>query len=101
MPKRIIQPTKSAIMLKEYLDVIMSKSKKRQIVTRYDIYRRAGNESQTDKMIKFLTDKGLIIEEKNGFLLTKLGEDLRNTMEKRELLTILTRDLTGSRLRHR
>jgi len=58
--KRSPPPSKAAERIKEYLDIINDMQSKRGAALRYDIYRRAGSESQTDRVIKYLKENGLI-----------------------------------------
>ena len=100
MPRRRPPPTKSADRVKEYLDIIDSKQTQSGRAKRYDIYRRAGSEAQTDRMIKYLKDTGIIEgNDEIGYKKTKLGEDLHHILKRRELTGILTQDFRGSRLR--
>lgn len=101
MPRRRMPPpTRSADMVKEYLDIINSKQAQYGKAQRYDIYRRAGSEAQTDRIIKYLKNTGLIEGNKeDGYRKTKKGEEMHSILKKRELVGILTRDLRGSRIR--
>ncbi|MDH5390018.1 MAG: hypothetical protein OEX10_02565 [Candidatus Bathyarchaeota archaeon] len=95
-------PTKSADRLKEYLELISSKQEESGKAKRFDIYRRAGSEAQTDRTVNYLLEVGLIIgNDQEGYVLTRNGEDMLNILRKRELVGILTRDLTGKRIRRR
>lgn len=98
--RRVPPPTRSADTLKEYLDIINSKQAERGRAKRYDIYRRAGSEAQTDRMIKYLKETALIEgNDKDGYRKTGKGEEMHKILKKRELVGILTRDLRGKRIR--
>ena len=93
-------PTRSADMLKEYLDIINSKQVKHGRAKRYDIYRRAGSGEHTDRMIKRLKEWGFIEGNKrDGYRKTQKGEEMHEMLKKRELVGILTRYLRGDRIR--
>ena len=100
MPRRRAPPpTKSADMVKDYLDLINAKQAKRGRALRYDIFRRAGSGPQTDRMIKRLKGWGFIEgNDKDGYRKTKRGEEMHKMLQQRELIGILTRDLTGPRI---
>ena len=67
-------PTKSADRIKDYLEIIDSKEIESGKAKRYDIYRRAGSEAQTDRDIKYLLETGLIVgNKKEGYIKTKKG----------------------------
>jgi predicted transcriptional regulator len=69
------------------------------VAKRYDIYRRAGNESQTDRVIKYLEENGLMEgDDDSGYRLTKKGEDLHGVLKRRDLLSLLTRDLSRDKM---
>ena len=98
--RRTLAPTKSADMIKEYLDIINSKQDQQGKAKRYDIYRRAGSEAQTDRIIKYLKANVLIEgNDQDGYRKTKRGEDLHEILKKRELVGILTQDLKSDRIR--
>jgi predicted transcriptional regulator len=87
-------------MLREYLDIIDAKQREGSRAKRYDIYRRAGNETQTDRIIKYLLQNGLAGgNDKDGYIKTEKGEDLHRLLRRNDLVGILTRDLSGKRLR--
>ena len=65
MPKKSAPPpSRAAERLKEYLDIIESAEKQKGKALWYDIYRRAGNQYQTDHTIAYLEQNGLIRETK-------------------------------------
>ena len=100
MPRTPPPPTDSAEMLREYLSIIDTKQKQGGRAKRFDIYRRAGSEPQTDRIIKYLLNNRLIEGNKDeGYVKTKRGEDMYEILKKRELVGMLTRDLQGNRLR--
>jgi predicted transcriptional regulator len=93
-------PTKSAEMIRQYLEIIDSKQRQGGRAKRFDIYRRAGNEAQTDKIIKYLMENGLIHgNDEDGYCKTEKGEGLHEILKKRDLVGILTRDFHGKTLR--
>ncbi len=59
-PRITPSPSKAAKRLKEYLDIFDVGYAKRGKTLRYDIYRRAGTQWQTDRMIEYLEKNGLI-----------------------------------------
>ena len=92
-------PTKSADRIKDYLEIINGKEIESGKAKRYDIYRRAGSEVQTDRDIKYLLETGLIAGTKEeGYMKTKKGNDMLSILKKRELVGILTRELSGKRI---
>jgi len=92
-------PTKSADRIKDYLEIIEGKEIESEKAKRYDIYRRAGSEAQTDRDIKYLLETGLIAgNKKDGYVKTKKGNDMLSILKKRELVGILTRELSGKRI---
>ena len=92
-------PTKSADRIKDYLEIIDDKEIESGKAKRYDIYRRAGSEAQTDRDIKYLLETGLIAGTKEeGYMKTKKGNDMLSILKKRELVGILTRELSGKRI---
>ena len=97
--KRKPSPTKSADRIKEYLEIIDKKEIDREKAKRYDIYRRAGSEAQTDRVIKYLLETGLILgSDEEGYIKTSKGNDLVSILKKRELVGILTRELSGKKI---
>ena len=100
MPRaRTPSPSRAAERLREYLDIIESKQIENGKALRYDIYRRAGNQYQTDSVIKYLKENNLIKgNKKEGYLLTKKGEVWHEILKKhRDLVGVLTRELSGTR----
>ena len=98
-PRRKPPPTKNAERIKDYLEIIDSKELESGKAKRYDIYRRAGSEAQTDRVIKYLLENGLITgNDKEYYMKTKNGNTLLSILRNHELTGILTRDLSGSRM---
>jgi len=100
MPRsRTPSPSRAAERLREYLDIIALKQIERGKTLRYDIYRRAGNQYQTDSVIKYLTENRLIQgNKKEGYSLTKKGQAWHDILKKhRDLVGVLTRELSGTR----
>jgi predicted transcriptional regulator len=100
MPRtRTPPPSRAAERLREYLDIIALKQIERGKALRYDIYRRAGNQYQTDSVIKYLMENRLIMGNKNeGYQLTKKGQVWHEILKKhRDLVGVLTRELSGTR----
>lgn len=92
-------PSRAAERLKEYLDIVNSAQAQKGKAVWYDIYRRAGNQTQTDHTIKFLQDNGLIIGSKEeGYALTEKGSVWRDILRKhQDFVGVLTRELSGER----
>jgi Mn-dependent DtxR family transcriptional regulator len=92
-------PSKAAERLKEYLDIFDSAEEKRGRTLRYDIYRRAGNQWQTDRMIGYLEENGLIEGNKEeGYRKTEKGETWHDILKRHsDLVGVLTRELSGDR----
>jgi len=100
MPRaRTPSPSRAAERLRESLDIIELKQIERGKALRYDIYRRAGNQYQTDSVIKYLKENRLIIgNKKEGYQLTKKGQVWHEILKKhRDLVGVLTRELSGTR----
>jgi len=99
-PRIAPSPSRAAERLKEYLDIFDStKAKERGKTLWYDIYRRAGNQWQTEQMIKYLEENGLIQGEKSeGYQKTEKGEIWHDILKKHsDLVGVLTRELSGDR----
>jgi Mn-dependent DtxR family transcriptional regulator len=92
-------PSKSAERFKEYLEIIKKAQEKQGFARRQDIYRRAGNEAQTDREIRRLRNHYLIEGDNHiGYRLTKKGEIWLGVLIKhRELVGLLTKELSGDR----
>jgi Mn-dependent DtxR family transcriptional regulator len=98
-PRLAPPPSRAAERLKEYLDIIDSAQAKRGKTLRYDIYRRAGTQWNTDRVINYLEDNGLITGDKQeGYQKTEKGEAWHNILKKHsDLVGVLTRELSGDR----
>ncbi len=98
-PRTRPAPSKAAERLKEYLDIFDATHEKRGKTLRHDIYRRAGTQWQTDRMIEYLKEKGLINGDKeNGYHKTEKGETWHNILKKHsDLVGVLTKELSGDR----
>ncbi len=92
-------PSKAAERLKEYLDIFDEAEERRGRTLRYDIYRRAGNQWQTDRMIDYLKENGLIEGSKEeGYRKTEKGEVWHSILKRHsDLVGVLTRELSGDR----
>jgi len=101
-PRRRPSPSRAAEMLKEYLDILDVADAKRGKTLKYDIYRRAGTQWQTDRMIEYLKENGLITEANTkGYHKTQKGEIWHDILKKhRDLVGVLTRELSGDRRKH-
>jgi Mn-dependent DtxR family transcriptional regulator len=101
MLRRKPPPSRAAERLKAYLDMIDSTQAKRGKTLRYDFYRRAGNQAQTDKIIGYLEENGLIEGNKtDGYRKTKKGETWHEILKRHsDLVGVLTRELSGDRRR--
>ena len=97
-----VYPSEAAERLKEYLDIFDATMAKRGKTLRYDIYRRAGTQWQTDKVIKYLEENGLIKGDKaQGYHKTEKGETWHEILKKHsDLVGVLTRELSGDRRKH-
>jgi Mn-dependent DtxR family transcriptional regulator len=102
-PRKVPAPSRAAERLKEYLDIFDVAQAKRGKTLRYDIYRRAGNQWQTDRMIEYLEETGLITGDKTqGYHKTEKGEMWHDILKKhRGLVGVLTRELSGDRRKRR
>ena len=100
-PRIAPPPSRAAERLKEYLDIFDSARAKRGKTLRYDIYRRAGNQWQTDRVISYLEENGLIMGDKEeGYQKTEKGEMWHDILKKHsDLVGVLTRELSGDRRR--
>jgi len=100
-PRKNPSPSKSAERLKEYLDIFDLGYAKRGKTLWYDIYRRAGTQWQTDRMIEYLEKNGLIKGDKTeGYHKTKKGDIWHSILKKHsDLVGVLTKELSGDRLK--
>jgi len=98
-PRITPSPSRAAERLKEYLDLFDAAHAKRGKTIRHDIYRRAGNQWQTDRMIEYLKENGLIRGDKTqGYHKTEKGEIWHNILKKHsDLVGVLTKELSGDR----
>jgi Mn-dependent DtxR family transcriptional regulator len=92
-------PSKAAERLREYLDIISTAQEQRGKALWYDVYRRAGNQYQTDSTIAFLLENGLLSGNKEeGYLLTEKGRAWHDILKKhRDLVSVPIRELSGAR----
>lgn len=98
-PRTTPSPSRAAERLKEYLDIFDKAHAKRGKTLRYDIYRRAGTQWQTDRMINYLEENGLIKGDKTkGYHKTEKGEIWHHILKRHsDLVGVLTKELSGSR----
>ena len=101
MRRRRVPPlTRSAEEVKDYLDIINSKQVECGKAKRYDIYRRAGSQAQTDRIIKRLMEWGVIEgNDQEGYRKTETGEVMHEMLCKHaDLVGVFTRQLKGRRI---
>jgi len=98
-PRITPAPSRAAARLKEYLDIFDAAHAKRGKTLRYDIYRRAGTQWQTDRMIEYLEENGLIKGDKTkGYCKTEKGQTWHDILNKHsDLVGVLTTELSGDR----
>jgi Mn-dependent DtxR family transcriptional regulator len=98
-PRITPSPSRAAERLKEYLDIFDVAHAKRGKTLRHDIYRRAGTQWQTDRMIDYLEENGLIKGDKTkGYQKTEKGEIWHDILKKHsDLIGVLTKELSGDR----
>ncbi len=100
MPKNVSPPpSRAAQRLKEYLDIIKAAETQKGKAFWYDVYRRAGNQYQTDHTIAYLQGHKLISGNKeDGYLLTEKGRVWHDILKKhQDFIGVLTRELSGDR----
>jgi Mn-dependent DtxR family transcriptional regulator len=92
-------PSRAAERLKEYLEIIKTSQAQKGKAVWYDIYRRAGNQCQTNHTIEYLQNNGLILGDKEeGYTLTEKGQVWYDILRKhQDLIGVLTRELSGER----
>ncbi len=92
-------PSRAAERLREYLEILATAQEQRGKILWYDVYRRAGNQYQTDQVILYLAENGLVTGTKeDGYQLTKKGETWREILGKHsDLVGVLTKELSGDR----
>lgn len=102
-PRIAPSPSKAAERLKEYLDIFDVADAKRGKTLKYDIYRRAGTQWQTDRMIDYLKENGLIEGDKTkGYHKTEKGKMWHDILKRhRDLVGVLTTELSGYRRKRR
>jgi Mn-dependent DtxR family transcriptional regulator len=102
-PRIAPSPSKAAERLKEYLDIFDVADAKRGKTLKYDIYRRAGTQWQTDRMIDYLKENGLIEGDKTmGYHKTEKGQMWHDILKRhRDLVGVLTTELSGYRRKRR
>ena len=100
-PRIAPPPSRAAERLLEYLKIFKSTQSSRGKTLWYDIYRRAGNQYQTDQVIEYLTLNSLVTGDKEeGYKLTGKGETWYEILSKHaDLVGVLTRELSGDRRR--
>ncbi len=100
-PRIAPPPSRAAERLLEYLDIFKSNQASRGKTLWYDVYRRAGNQYQTDQVLEYLTLNDLILGGKEeGYTLTEKGEAWREILRRHaDLVGVLTRELSGDRRR--
>jgi Mn-dependent DtxR family transcriptional regulator len=92
-------PSRAAERLKEYLDIVNTAQAQKGKAVWYDIYRRAGNQYQTNHTIEYLHNNGLILGNKDeGYTLTEKGQVWYDILRKhQDFIGVLTRELSGER----
>jgi Mn-dependent DtxR family transcriptional regulator len=92
-------PSRAAERLKEYLDIVKTAQTQKGKAVWYDIYRRAGNQYQTNQTIEYLQNNGLISGNKEeGYTLTEKGQVWYDILRKhQDFIGVLTRELSGER----
>ena len=99
MPRPNPPPSRAAERLKEYLEIVKAKQAEKGKAVWYDIYRRAGNQYQTNHTIEYLQNNGLISGDKEeGYVLTEKGQVWYDILRKhQDFIGVLTRELSGER----
>jgi hypothetical protein len=94
-------PSKSAERVKRYLDIVESMEKTRGRARRYDIYKEAMNEPQTNRMIRFFLESRWITgDDDEGYVRTEEGIIAHELLKKhRNVVGVFTRQLSGDRIR--
>jgi Mn-dependent DtxR family transcriptional regulator len=94
-------PSRSAQRVIEYLDIVKSAQAKQGMAKRYDFVKRAMNEAQAGRMIKYLKESDFIKgNDDDGYIMTKNGEIWYEILKKhRDLVGLLTTELSGDRIR--
>ena len=97
--RRAPPPSRAAERLKEYLDIFDYSQEQRGRTLWYDIYRRAGNQYQTDSVLGYLKENRLIEgNKKDGYQKTEKGKAWHSILKKHsDLIGVLTRELSGKR----
>jgi Mn-dependent DtxR family transcriptional regulator len=92
-------PSRAAERLKEYLEIVKTAQAQKGKAVWYDIYRRAGNQCQTNHTIEYLQNNGLIVGDKEeGYTLTEKGQVWYDILRKhQDFIGVLTRELSGER----
>jgi hypothetical protein len=92
-------PSRAAERLKEYLDIVKTAQAQKGKALWYDIYRRAGNQYQTEHVIAFFAENDLISGNKEtGYTMTQKGHMWHDILIKhQDFIGVLTRELSGER----
>jgi hypothetical protein len=98
-PRIAPPPSRAAERLLEYLKIFKITQSSRGKTLWYDVYRRAGNQYQTDQVLEYLDLNSLVAGDKEaGYTLTKKGETWYEILCKHsDLVGVLTRELSGNR----
>lgn len=94
-------PSRSAQRVVEYLDTVKSAQARQGVAKRYDFVKKAMNEAQASRMIKYLEENDFIDGDDNrGYRMTKNGEAWYEILKKnRGLIGLLTTELSGDRIK--
>ena len=93
-------PSKSSERVKEYLEMVKIAQTEKGSASGYDFYKKAMNQAQKNRMIKYLLNNHLIREiNPEEYVLTDDGEAYLNIFRTRSrLVGLLTKDLHGDRI---
>jgi Mn-dependent DtxR family transcriptional regulator len=92
-------PSRSAERLKQYLECMQTAITENGFATDYDLLKETMNVAQRERAINYMLKNRLIQEVEGGYNLTQEGTYLLDVLRNRKATGILTRELSGDKIR--